>query len=36
MSGKILPWFGQPGGGIQYMFSDTIKELLLKGVLTAV
>ncbi len=27
-SGKIAPWFDQPGGGIQYQFNQSIEELI--------
>lgn len=30
-SGKIAPWFGEKGGGIQYEFSNKISELLDQG-----
>ena len=33
LSGKIAPWFGQPGGGIQYKLSKPIAKLLIKGIL---
>jgi hypothetical protein len=32
-AGEIAPWFGQPGGGTQYMFSQTIDELINAGIL---
>ena len=33
LSGEIAPWFGQPGGGIQYKFFKSIKKLIKKGVI---
>ena len=30
-AGEIAPWFGQPGGGIQYQLPETVK--VLKGFL---
>ena len=30
-SGYIAPWFGQPGGGIQYKMNMSIEELLKAG-----
>ncbi|WP_207654793.1 glycohydrolase toxin TNT-related protein [Acetivibrio saccincola] len=30
-SGKIAPWFDQPGGGIQYQFPQSIEELIRSG-----
>ena len=35
-SGKIAPWFGEEGGGIQYKFNIPISELLEQGVLKKV
>lgn len=35
-SGKAARWFGQPGGGTQYMFEKTVQELLDEGVLKEV
>ena len=35
-SGKIAPWFGEKGGGIQYEFSNKISELLEQGILRKV
>ena len=32
-SGKIAPWFDQPGGGIQYQFTQSIEELIQSGYL---
>jgi hypothetical protein len=34
--GEVAPWFGQPGGGIQYEFSDSIENLVNAGVLRRV
>jgi len=36
LSGKIAPWFDKPGGGIQYEFSQSIKEMLEAGILKRV
>jgi hypothetical protein len=33
MSGISAPWFGQMGGGVQYMFKKSIEKLLKSGVL---
>lgn len=30
-SGKIAPWFDQPGGGIQHEFNKPISELIKDG-----
>ncbi len=35
-AGKIAPWFGEKGGGIQYEFSQKISELLQQGILRKV
>ncbi len=35
-AGKIAPWFGEKGGGIQYEFSSSIAELLKKEVIRKV
>ena len=35
-SGEVAPWFGQPGGGIQFKFNKSIGELLEEGVLKRV
>lgn len=35
-AGKIAPWFGEKGGGIQYEFSQKISDLLQQGVLRKV
>ena len=35
-AGKIAPWFGEKGGGIQYEFSQKISELLEQGILRKV
>lgn len=32
-SGKIAPWFNQPGGGVQYVLPDIIDELIDAGIL---
>ena len=34
--GKIAPWYGEEGGGIQYEFSESISELLEQGILKKV
>ena len=31
LGGKVVPWFDEPGGGIQYKFDKTIKQLLDGG-----
>ena len=31
MSGKMAPWFGEPGGGIQFKFNQRVKNLEQKG-----
>lgn len=36
LSGEIAPWFDQPGGGIQYMFDKSIRELIEAGILIKV
>lgn len=33
LSGKAAPWFGQPGLGIQYKFSQSIADLIESGAL---
>lgn len=33
LGGKTLPWFGELGGGTQYKFNMTIKELIEKGII---
>ncbi|MGL4590086.1 MAG: TNT domain-containing protein [Mycoplasmatales bacterium] len=30
---KVAPWFDEPGGGIQYMSEETIKELIKDGII---
>ena len=30
-SGEIAPWFEEPGGGIQYLLPETVKDLLESG-----
>ncbi len=35
-SGKIAPWFGEEGGGIQHLFYKSIEELLKQGILKEV
>lgn len=35
-SGEIAPWFGSPGGGIQYVFNRPIIELIEAGILKRV
>ncbi len=34
MAGKAAPWFGQPGGGTQYLLSLTIQQLLDLGAIS--
>ncbi len=36
LGGEIAPWFGQPGGGIQYKLNQTIRELLDGGLIKEV
>lgn len=36
LAGEIAPWFDQPGGGIQYMFDKSIRELIEAGILVKV
>lgn len=31
--GEIAAWFGERGGGIQYMLPETIEDLLAQGVI---
>ena len=31
-SGKVAPWFGQCGGGTQYVFDSSVKELIKEGI----
>lgn len=35
-SGRIAPWFGQPGGGIQYQFYKKIKDLIGDGFINVI
>lgn len=35
-AGKIAPWFGEPGGGIQYEFNQSISQLLENGIIRRV
>lgn len=35
-AGEIAPWFGQPGGGVQYMFHSSFTELLEQGAIRKV
>ena len=35
-AGKIAPWFGEKGGGMQYEFSQKISDLLEQGILRKV
>ncbi|MFC5446707.1 glycohydrolase toxin TNT-related protein [Paenibacillus aestuarii] len=35
-SGRIAPWFGQPGGGTQYLLPNSVKDLIESGVLREV
>lgn len=32
-SGKVAPAFGQPGGGVQYLTSDSVRQLIKDGYL---
>ena len=34
LAGEAAPWFGQPGGGTQYLLPLTIQQLLDLGVLS--
>lgn len=34
LAGEAAPWFGQPGGGTQYLLPLTIQKLLDLGVLS--
>lgn len=36
MAGKVAPWFGEPGLGIQYEFSVSISQGLEQGILRRV
>jgi len=36
LSGEIAPWFDQPGGGVQYVFDRSIRELIEAGILIKV
>ena len=31
--GKVAPWFGQPGGGTQYLLPDTVENMVKQGYL---
>lgn len=33
MSGDIAPWFGQPGGGKQFLSDFSVEELLDMGII---
>jgi RHS repeat-associated protein len=33
VSGRATPWFGEPGGGIQYLMPDSISNLINDGIL---
>ena len=35
-AGEVAPWFGQPGGGVQYKFNKSITELIKDGVIRRV
>lgn len=35
-SGRIAPWFGQPGGGIQYKLYETVEKLLKYGYINVI
>lgn len=35
-SGRITPWFGEKGGGIQFEFSKSISELIDEGIIEKV
>lgn len=34
LAGKVAPWFGQPGGGIQYILETPLDQLIKEGVIT--
>lgn len=36
LAGETAPWFDQPGGGVQYMFDKSIRELIEAGILIKV
>ncbi|NRD77659.1 glycohydrolase toxin TNT-related protein [Bacillus sp. BRMEA1] len=31
--GEIAPWFDEVGGGVQYVLTDTVENLLEEGIL---
>jgi hypothetical protein len=33
LAGRIAPWFGQQGGGMQYFFKESIADLIKRGAL---
>ena len=33
-AGQAIPWFGQYGGGIQYILPQTIQKLINSGILS--
>ena len=33
LSGRVAPWFGQIGGGMQYLLNSPIYQLITDGVL---
>lgn len=35
-AGEFAEWFGQPGGGTQYMFEQYIGELIEQGIIKKV
>lgn len=35
-AGKIAPWFGEPGGGIQYEFDQSISKLIEQEIIRRV
>ena len=33
LAGQAAPWFGQPGGGTQYLLPKRIEALIRKGIM---
>ncbi|HAR48457.1 MAG TPA: hypothetical protein DCX39_07985 [Firmicutes bacterium] len=36
IAGQAAPWFGQYGGGIQYLLPQSVQELINSGILSIV
>jgi hypothetical protein len=36
LSGTVAPWFGQMGGGMQYVLNSSVQELINAGALAIV